>query len=712
MSAFRYEKDADGIVTVTMDMAGPVNAMNAEYREAMGTTMDRLEADSGLTGVVITSAKNTFFAGGDLREILGATPETLDSFIAAVEETKQQLRRLEHLPVPVAAAINGAALGGGLEIALACNHRVVWQHRSAVVGLPEVTLGLLPGGGGVVRVVNLLGLEKGLPLMLEGRKLKPDAALKAGLVDAVEENRDALVDSAKAWIQSDQATAAQPWDRKGHAIPGGTMREPAVAGKVAFASAMAEKNTRGLLPAPIRIIDVASQATLLDFDAASKVESRGLGMLAITPQAKNLITTLFFQLNDINGGSSRPKGIEPSTVKKLGVLGAGMMGQGIAYSAAMVGIEVKLLDVSLDAAKKGKGYTDKLLQKAISRGRMTEDKASAVLARITATDQYADLDGCDFIVEAVFESVDIKATVTRQAEPKLAPGGIFGTNTSTLPISQLAEAAENAADFIGIHFFSPVDKMPLVELICGEKTSDEALAKAFDFARQIGKTAIVVNDSLGFYTSRTIGTFLDESCRVLTEGVHPTILENLIRQIGMPAGPLTVFDEVSLELMRKVNETHKAMGVFGSKSDTSVSDAVGQVMINEHQRGGRHYGGGFYEYAEDGSKTIWPGLLDLYYKPETDIPDQDVKDRVLFRQVIESIKCLEEGVLRSAADGNIGSIMGIGAPMWTGGFLQYVNTYGLDRFVERTRELESLYGDRFAPPSLLLKHAEQGKAIA
>jgi len=711
MNAIRYEKDANGIVTLTMDMPGPVNAMNPSYREAMADCVQRLQREPDLRGVIITSAKSTFFAGGDLNELLQVQSGGEGAFQTMIEAMKGDLRRIEKLPVPVVAAINGAALGGGLEIALACNRRIVLDHPSAVVGLPEVTLGLLPGAGGVVRLVNMLGLEKALPLLLEGTRLRPTDALKAGLVDELVERPEDLIAAARKWLMSEAATADQPWDRKGHRIPGGTMQMPQVAQQVGAAVAMTGKKTRGLLPAPERIIAVAAEATLLDFDAALVVETRGLASLATTPQAKNIITTMFFQMNEINGGASRPPGFERSKVRKLGILGAGMMGQGIAYVSAKAGIEVVLLDVSLEAARKGKTYSENLLARELEKGRISEDNRNALLARIQPTSEYADLEGADLIVEAVFENLELKAMVTAQAERHLAAGGVFATNTSTLPIAKLAEAAMNPSNFIGIHFFSPVDKMPLVEIICGQQTSEASLAKAFDYARQIGKTAIVVNDSLGFFTSRTIGTFLDEACRLLQEGISAVRIENLSRQVGMPAGPLTVFDEVSLELMRKVNETHKSMGVFGSTYDASASDAVGDIMIRQHGRGGRQYGGGFYEYSSRGDKTIWSGLSDVFSRTEPEMPAADVADRILFRQVIETVKCLQEGVLRSAADGNVGSILGIGAPVWTGGFIQFVNTYGLPRFVERARELEARYGGRFAPPELVVSKAAAGAAL-
>ncbi|MEZ5555754.1 3-hydroxyacyl-CoA dehydrogenase NAD-binding domain-containing protein [Haliea sp.] len=712
MSVFKYEKDADGIVTVTMDMTGPVNAMNEEYRTAMDETLQRLEAESDLTGVVIASAKKVFFAGGDLNDLLAAKPGDEAAFMAEGERVKSGLRRLEHLPVPVVAAINGAALGGGFELALACNHRIALNDRSVQLGLPEVSLGLLPGGGGVVRMVNLLGLEKALPYLLEGTRIDPATALEAGLVQELVESRDALEPAAKAWIRAQQGNpdaALQPWDRKGFRIPGGNAASPHLAQLITVAPAMLRKKTRGLLPAPEVILDCAVEALRLDFDTAQRVESRGLTYLAMTPVAKNMISTFFFAMNRVNRGGSRPEGVPPQQVKKLGVLGAGMMGQGISYVAAMAGMQVVLKDISEDAANRGKAYSERLLEKRVQRGKLTEDKKEAILDLILPTAKNDDLAGCDLIVEAVFENMGLKHQMTRELEGQLAPGGVWGSNTSTLPITQLAEASANPANFIGIHFFSPVDKMPLVEIICGAETSDETLAKAYDFAKQIRKTPIVVNDSLGFFTSRTFGTYLDEGVRMVSEGLHPVQIENMGKAIGMPVGPLAVYDEVSLELTRKAQETWAEMGVLDKFSDGTVTRAVINTMVGEHGRGGRHHGGGFYNYAEDGSKTIWPGLYELYYQSGVAVPEADMRDRLLFRQVIEALRCLETGVLRTVDDGNIGSIMGIGAPPWTGGLIQFVNTYGLERFAARCAELAERYGERFAAPAIVQQKLSAGE---
>lgn len=703
MSVFNYQKDTDGIVTITMDMTGPVNAMNAEYRAAMADSVAKLESEKDLTGVIFASAKKVFFAGGDLNELLAFEKGQEAAFIDMLSTIKNDLRKLEKLPVPVVAAINGAALGGGFEICLACNYRIAYNHKSVQLGLPEVTLGLLPGGGGIVRMVNLLGLQTALPYLIEGKKVTPQDAQKVGMIHEVVDSLEELLPRAKAYIlanKGNEAAAQQPWDMKDFRIPGGGANSPKMAQLLMIAPAMLAQKTRGLLPAPEQILDCAVEAARLDFDTALRVESRAFAYLVGTPEAKNMITTFFFQLNKVNSGASRPNNIEPQLTKKVGVLGAGMMGQGIAYVSALAGIEVVLKDISLEAAEKGKAYSSKILDKGIARGRVSEDKKAQVLARIKPTADDQDLQGCDLIIEAVFENVALKNKITSATEKFLCEGGIWGSNTSTLPITQLAEASSRPENFIGVHFFSPVDKMPLVEIICGEKTSDLALAKAFDYARQINKTPIVVNDSLGFFTSRTFGTYFDEGARLVAEGAHPIKVDNLGKAIGMPVGPLTVHDEVSQELSRKAMETWADMGVADKWGEQKALREMIDFLTVKNGRGGRHHNGGYFDY-KDGAKTLWPGLLEKYYKHEVNFSDQDIKDRLLFRQVIETLKCLETGVLRTVADGNVGSIMGIGAPIWTGGFLQFINTYGLDKFQVRCTELAEKYGERFTCPAII-----------
>ena len=706
MGQFHYEKDATGIVTVTMDMDGPVNAMNAQFDLLYQEMTDKLCAETGLKGVILTSAKDTFFAGGDLKWLISVAPGQEDEIFASVSRTKANMRRLEQLGVPVVAAINGAAAGGGFEICLASHYRIAVDAPKVKIGLPEVTLGLLPGGGGVVRMTYLLGIEGAMPFVLEGRMLGAQAALKAGLVHEIVPDQSALLARAHAWLQeAGQAPDAcvQPWDRRGYKIPGGASNTAAAAPKLAAASAMLWKKTRGLLPAPARILDVMTNTCApVDFESAQRYETRAFASLVPLAVTKNMIQAFFFDLNKVQGGAARPKDQPKTTVKKLGILGAGMMGQGISYSAAMAGIEVVLKDTTAQAANAGRAYSAKLLQARVEKGRMDAQAAQAVLARITATADSTALKGCDLIIEAVFEREEVKAAVLAEHQALLAEGGIWGTNTSTLPVTRLAQGAARPENFIGLHFFSPVDKMPLLEIVMGEKTSQASLARAFDFARQIGKTPIVVNDSTGFYTSRTIGTKMDEAVQMLAEGLDPVVIENMARAVGFPTGMLALYDEVKLSLALDIFDTQVAMGLRDPAQDpTPQARALLREMVQTHGRKGRAQGGGFYSY-ESGTKTLWHGLQ-AWRKEGAEIPLQDIKDRILFRAVLETLRCLDEGVLRSTQDANIGAIMGIGAPAWTGGYAQFVHTYGHDAFRQRCKELAEKYGARFLPPASLMK---------
>ena len=704
---FAYEKDSDGIVTLTMDMDGPVNAMNQAFTPLFAEAVERLEGEDGLSGVVLASAKKTFFAGGDLKMLIQVQPGTEAEFFEGIEVTKGWMRRLEKLKAPVVAAINGAALGGGYELCLCCNHRLAWNHKSVKIGLPEVTLGLLPGGGGVVRLTHLLGLQAAMPYLTEGKQLDPSRAVEAGLIHDTVDTLEELIPRAKAWIKENPTAFVQPWDQRGHKIPGGGSNSPRVAPMIAAGSAMLFEKTRGRLPAPERILDTMVEAARLDFDTALRVESRNFTSLVVHPVAKNMITAFFFQLNTVNGGASRPDGVEASSVRKLGVVGAGMMGSGIANVAAHAGIDVVLKDLTLEGAQKGKAYSEKVFGKRVKRGRMTEEAMQAAMDRIQPTSDLSMLEGCDLIIEAVFEKTELKDQVVKETENQLADNGFWGSNTSTLPITRLAEASSHADRFIGLHFFSPVDKMPLLEIVVGKETSDETLARAFDFARQIRKTPIVVNDSLGFYTSRTIGTHLNEAIQLVAEGVEPARIESLARGMLWPTSPLALNDEVSLKLGLDIYDTQVRTGL---RADTDNPNPEGTAlvrqMVEELDRPGRFAGRGFYDYTDDG-KQLWEGLAQ--WRKDVDMSDADIEDRLMFRPVLETLRCLEEGVLRSVADANIGSIMGIGAPVWTGGYVQFVNTYGLDRFVTRCRELAARYGDRFEPPANLLDHAGRGE---
>ena len=708
--AIRYEKGQDQIVVLTLDMPGQsANTMNAAYREAMAATLTRLEAEKDeIAGVVITSAKKTFFAGGDLNELIKVDRAHAKDFYDSVLVLKAQLRRLETLGKPVVAAINGAALGGGWEICLACHHRVALDDKSVQLGLPEVTLGLLPGGGGVVRMVRMLGLEKALPYLLEGKKVRPAQALQAGLIDELAADREALLAQARAWILANP-DVRQPWDNKGYAIPGGTPSHPKVAQMLAIAPSILRSKTQGCFPAPEKILCAAVEGAQVDFDTAHLIETRYFTELVTGQVAKNMIGTFWFQLNEINAGSSRPQGYAPYVTRKVGVLGAGMMGAGIAYVSACAGIEVVLKDITLAAAEKGKAHSAALLDKKVSRGQLTAEQRETTLARIHPTQDDADLAGCDLIIEAVFEDRALKAKVSAAAQNVVGADAVIASNTSTLPISGLATAVPDQAKFIGLHFFSPVDKMPLVEIIKGARTSDETLARGFDFVLQIKKTPIVVNDSRGFFTSRVFGTFTNEGIAMLGEGVAAPMIETEARKAGMPVGPLAVSDEVSLSLMSHIRQqTTKDLQAEGKAMPNHPATAVIDLLANEYKRTGKGAGAGFYDYPAGGQKHLWPELKTRFEQPGKQISPQDVRDRLLFIQAIETVRCVEEGVLMSTADANVGSIFGIGFAAWSGGALQFINQYGLNDFIARARYLAEEYGERFSPPALLLEKAAKG----
>ncbi|WP_328994427.1 3-hydroxyacyl-CoA dehydrogenase NAD-binding domain-containing protein [Kribbella sp. NBC_01245] len=709
--------NADGVVTLTMDdpEAG-ANTMNDRYIAAMAETVERLQTEKdAITGVVITSAKDTFFAGGNLEMLRQIKPENAAEVFETLEEVKRQLRVIETLGVPVVAAINGAALGGGLEIALACHHRIVADDDRIEIGVPEVTLGLLPGGGGVTRTVRMLGLQDALmKVLLQGQRMKPKHAQSVGIVDEVVP-RDQLLDAAYRWVKEFQGEAKQPWDRDGYKIPGGTPSSPKLAAFLPAFPANLRKQLKGApYPAPKAIMSAAVEGTQVDFATASRIESRYFVELASGQIAKNMINAFFFELQAINAGASRPANVPKYRARKVGVLGAGMMGAGIAYVCAKVGIEVVLKDVSLEAAEKGKAYSEKILAKQVKKGRATPEKAEALLSLITPTAEPNDLAGCDLVIEAVFESEELKQKVFAEIAGVIEPDALLCSNTSTLPITSLADGIDRPDDFIGMHFFSPVDKMPLVELIVGEKTSDVTLAKAYDVVRQIRKTPIVVNDSRGFFTSRVFGTLVMEGAAMIAEGINPVTIERAATQFGFPAPPLAMLDEVTLTLPQKIRDAARAAGGGAGAFDDHAGMDVTDRMVNEFGRKGKAAGAGFYDYPEDGPKVLWPGLWENFVKDDVDVPFGDLGERMAFAMSLETVKCVEEGVLRSTADANIGSIFGIGFPPLHGGALQYINAYegGLPGFLTRTRELATTYGNRFEPPALLVKMAEAGETFA
>ncbi|MFB8348421.1 3-hydroxyacyl-CoA dehydrogenase NAD-binding domain-containing protein [Streptomyces niveus] len=717
-TTIRWEQDGTGVVTLVLDdPAQSANTMNQAFRTSIAAIAARTEAEKDtIRGIIVTSAKKTFFAGGDLKDMIKLGPDDAQQAFDAGMAVKRALRTIETLGKPVVAAINGAALGGGYEIALACHHRVALDAPGSKIGLPEVTLGLLPAGGGVTRTVRLLGISDALlKVLLQGTQYSPRRALESGLVHEVAATTEEMLDRARAFIDA-HPESSQPWDVKGYKIPGGTPSNPRFAANLPAFPANLLKQTGGApYPAPRNILAAAVEGSQVDFETAQTIEARYFTELVTGQTAKNMIQAFFFDLQAVNSGASRPKDIDRRTVRKVAVLGAGMMGAGIAYSCARAGIDVVLKDVTAEAAAKGKAYSQKLLAKAVARGRMTEADRDALLARITPTGEVADLAGCDAVIEAVFEDTALKHRVFQEIQDVVEPDALLCSNTSTLPITALAEGVTRPADFVGLHFFSPVDKMPLVEIIKGGKTGDEALARAFDLVRQIRKTPIVVNDSRGFFTSRVIGRFINEGVAMVAEGVEPASVEQAAAQAGYPAKVLSLMDELTLTLPRRIrDETRRAVEESGGTWTPHPADAVIDRMVDDFGRPGRAGGAGFYDYAEDGGRTgLWPGLREHFTKPDADVPFTDMKERMLFSEALDTVRCLDENVLTTVADANIGSIMGIGFPAWTGGVLQYINGYegGLPGFVARARELAATYGERFSPPASLVAKAERGETF-
>ncbi|WUT00460.1 3-hydroxyacyl-CoA dehydrogenase NAD-binding domain-containing protein [Streptomyces sp. NBC_00708] len=717
-TTIRWEQDETGVVTLVLDDPNQsANTMNQAFKDSIAAVADRAEAEKdSIRGIIYTSAKKTFFAGGDLKEMIKIGPENAQLAFDTGTAIKNSLRRIETLGKPVVAAINGAALGGGYEIALASHHRIALDAPGSRIGLPEVTLGLLPAGGGVTRTVRLMGIADALlKVLLQGTQYTPRRAQENGLVHEVAATPEEMLEKARAFIDA-HPESQQPWDVKGYRIPGGTPSNPKFAANLpAFPSNLKKQIAGAPMPAPRNILAAAVEGSQVDFETALTIEARYFTELVTGQVSKNMIQAFFFDLQAVNSGASRPKGIEERQVRKVAVLGAGMMGAGIAYSCAKAGIDVVLKDVSAEAAAKGKAYSEKLLDKALSRGRTTEAKRDELLARITPTGDVADLAGCDAVIEAVFEDTALKHKVFQEIQDVIEPDALLCSNTSTLPITVLAEGVSRPVDFIGLHFFSPVDKMPLVEIIKGEKTGDEALARAFDLVRRIKKTPIVVNDSRGFFTSRVIGQFINEGVAMVGEGVEPASVEQAAAQAGYPAKVLSLMDELTLTLPRKIrNETRKAVEEAGGTWPGHPADEVIDRMVDAFGRPGRSGGAGFYEYDESGKRTrLWPGLREHFTKPDTEISFTDMQERMLFSEALDSVRCLEENVLITVADANIGSIMGIGFPPWTGGVLQYINGYegGLPGFVARARELAERYGDRFLPPALLVEKAEKGETF-
>ncbi|MBC7917142.1 MAG: enoyl-CoA hydratase/isomerase family protein [Rhodoferax sp.] len=703
---------ADGIATITFDEPNsPVNTMCLQWQEDMSAVTELVLKDKdAIKGILLASAKTTFFAGADLKAAMRLKPSDATTAFTEIEHLKKNMRTIETFGKPVVSLLNGTALGGGWEVALIGHHRIAIDDRKIQFGLPEVTLGLLPGASGVTKMTRHLGLMGAQPYLVEGKLFSPGDAKGLGLVhDLVAPGDNAAAEmktKALAWIAANP-TAQHPWEVKGYKVPGGLPSNPGVAQMLPVAPAMIKKQTRGLYPAPEAIMACMVEGLQVDIETALRIESRYLAKLMTGTNAKAMINTFFFNLNAIKSGTSRPKSLRDGRPEefpkfkpsKVGLLGAGMMGAGIAYSQASKGIATVLKDVSQEKADTGKGYAAKITQGRVDKGRMKPEVQAEILSRIQATASNDDLKGCDLIIEAVFENRELKAKVTQETEPLLAAGGFFASNTSTLPITGLAKASRDAKKFIGIHFFSPVDKMQLVEIIKGKETDDETVARAYDYVQALGKFPIVVNDSRGFFTSRVFGTFVMEGAAMLGEGIPAAAIENAGIQCGMPVGPLAVLDETALTLSLHVMEqTKKDFEAEGKTYTATPGELVVEKMVKQHNRPGRAGGAGFYEYPTDKGvkKFLWPELKGLFEKSDTQWNITDLKDRLLYRQAVETARCLSENVLTSVHDANIGSIFGIGFPAWTGGAMQFIYGMGVDTFEARAAELARAYGPGFA----------------
>ncbi|MGU1062109.1 3-hydroxyacyl-CoA dehydrogenase NAD-binding domain-containing protein [Pseudomonas aeruginosa] len=710
MTTLNLEIDEQGIALITIDVPGrPMNVFTDEFSADLAAAVECILGDPAIKGAIFTSGKTgSFIAGADLKDLVGAFERGIDATQGEVFSAKLSalLRRLESGGKPVAAALNGLALGGGLELALACHYRVLADDPKAVVGLPEVNVGLLPGAGGTQRLPRLIGIAAALPILLQGRPLKPVEALKVGLVHELAAV-DQVVERARQWLLG-SPEASQPWDRKGFGVPGGAGPLAAHAGQsFSFGTAQIAATSQGNYPAPLAILSAVYEGTQVAMDVGLRIESKYFGKLLSGAVARNLIRTLFVNKNAADKLAARPQGFAKRKVRKLGVLGAGMMGAGIANVAAAAGIEVVLIDASREQAERGKAGIASLLAKDVQKGKSTQEKADGLLARVHATDDYAALDGADLVVEAVFEDRAIKADVTARAEEHMAAEGIFASNTSTLPITSLAGSSRRPEQFIGLHFFSPVEKMPLVEVIVGERTSEATIAGALDFIEQLRKTPILVHDSPGFFTSRVIMNFLHEGMRMLLDGVAPALVENAARQAGFPAGPLAVADEVSMSLMLDILR-NQDLDELPERYRLRVGRPVIERMVDVLKRPGRRGGGGFYEYPAQGAKYLWPGLVEQFPSALQQPTVEVLKQRFLTIMALESARCREEGVVPRAADADIGSILGIGYPSWTGGVLSYIDTVGGLTFVRQCQGLAADWGPRFEPSAWLVEFAERG----
>src|SRR5690554_1242165 len=707
-TTINYSSNSQGVLTLTIDIPGnSANVMNESFRDELGDAIERAVNDASIKGIILTSAKRDFMAGGDLKSLVNIFDQRLSEAEAfeIAEQLKPLLRRMETCGKPVVAAINGSAMGGGLELALACHHRIVADARGLMIGLPEVSLGLMPGGGGSQRLPRMIGVRKALPIMLKGAPLSPSEALEAGVVDQVV-GPEALLDAAVRWIL-EEGKAIQPWDEKGFQIPGGAgFMGPEPGQTYNLLATNIALETQRNYPAPIALLHAVARGTCVPIDAGLHIESCQFAKLLMDPVARNMIRTLFVNKGELEKLARRPEKVEAAQFKSVGVIGAGLMGAGVAQSAAQAGISVLLLDSNLEKAEAGKQRLAAAFAKRVERGRMDRAKADCILERITPVDDYSALAACELVVEAVFENRNVKQEVFRHLEAVLAADAIIASNTSSLPITSLAEGIDHPSRFIGLHFFSPVDRMPLVEVINGQQTSEACLAHALDSIKKLRKTPILVNDARGFFTTRVISAYLQESMSMLSEGYSPTLIDNVARQAGFPVGPLAMTDELTIEIgYHAVNQEREDL------ADAWVEPPgyqVQQTFVETLNRKGRRHGAGFYDYV-DGERYPWDGIREVYLPFKGDVDIDGLKLRLLYIQSLVAARCMEEGVIEDPAEGDVGSVLGIGFPTYTGGVFSLIDTVGIEAFVETCDRFADKFGERWAPSEWLRRRALKGE---
>ncbi len=702
----KYKKDTDNIVTLILDMAQrEVNIINHEVGKALVPVIEHLHNEKRqgkLRGIIITSAKKTFSAGGDLDYLHRVN--NVEEIHSYAERLKQLFRDLESPGVPVVAAINGTALGSGFELAMACHHRIVIRNPKIRLGHPEVTLGLIPGTGGVIRLLWLLGVKKAFQVLTEGRRYTPKEALEVGIIDALADNEKDMLEQAKNWLLVTNE-GRRPWDRHNGQIPGGTASDGAVAQIVRQLAADMTQRLQNNYAAPQAILKILSEGSKVDFDTACKIEGRYFTELVSSQESKNMTKAFWYDFNAILAGTSRPKGFGKFRPKKVGIIGSGVMGSGIAAACVMRGLEVILKDISKSVAERGKLYAARRLEELAQKGKITEEDSSALLDKIQTTENAADFEDCDLVIEAVFENRNVKTKVMREAEMHMDEYSLFATNTSSIPISTLAESSGRPGNFVGLHFFPPVEEVPIVEIIRGQQTTDETIARAFDFVKRIRKTPIIVKDSWGFFASRVQNTYLLEGIYLLSEGYPAALIENIGRQLGMPKGPLALADDLGLAMALRFE--NQAAVLYGPQYIQHPAVPALVKMQDELQRLGARKKAGFYEYSESGDRQIWTELHEHFPIEKETWSRKSLEERLLFVQVIEAVWCLQEKVLSSIPEANLGSIYGWGFPAFKGGVIQFINDYGVSKFLTRCKEYEKEFGPRFQAPKLLRKMAEK-----